>query len=150
MGSGRTGSDCACAHRRFEQPAGRLRAPIQTADQDGEPKPPPNIDGVRSELLKRLFIAHLHSDHTVGYPDLLAAWRKYMDVRINNVVVHEITPGVIYKEDNITIEAVTVNARGVCALLIAVSNSNRELSSAALDWQVRRESLRSDSTARRN
>jgi hypothetical protein len=73
-----------------------------------------------------------------------------MDVRINNVVVHEITPGVIYKEDNITIEAVTVNARGVCALLIAVSNSNRELSSAALDWQVRRESLRSDSTARRN
>jgi ribonuclease Z len=104
------------------------------------------IDGVRPELLKRLFITHLHSDHTVGYPDLiftpavvgrdggldvygppglqemtdhlLAAWRKDMDVRINGpehgnpnpykVVVHEITPGVVYKDDNVMIEAVPV------------------------------------------
>ena len=102
--------------------------------------------GLRPDRLNRLFITHLHSDHTVGYPDLiftpavmgrpvalevygppglqemtdhlLAAWRKDMDVRLNGlehgnpdgykVVVHEISPGVVYRDDNVTVEAIPV------------------------------------------
>jgi ribonuclease BN (tRNA processing enzyme) len=29
------------------------------------------IDGLQASLLKKLFITHLHSDHTIGYPDFI-------------------------------------------------------------------------------
>jgi ribonuclease BN (tRNA processing enzyme) len=93
--------------------------------------------------LNYLFLTHLHSDHTLGYPDLIftpavngrpgplevfgpkgtqemtdhlmAAWKKDMDVRINGlehgnaraykVNVHEINPGTVHKDANITVKA---------------------------------------------
>lgn len=39
------------------------------------------IKALRPENLKHLFITHLHSDHTVGYPDLIfTSWTKGRDV----------------------------------------------------------------------
>jgi len=95
--------------------------------------------------LQVAFVTHLHSDHTVGYPDLiftpwtvgrhvplevygpkglkamtehiLAAYRVDIETRTNpdgnqrgfpeghNVNVHEISPGVIYKDENVTVTA---------------------------------------------
>jgi len=93
--------------------------------------------------LKRVFITHLHSDHTLGFPDLilspwvvgrkdpleaygprglsnmtthiLAAYREDIDIRIHGlehgnstgykVNVHEIKPGVIFKDANVTVKA---------------------------------------------
>ncbi len=101
------------------------------------------IAGVKVENLKTLFITHLHSDHTVGYADLiftpwvlgrkkplevygpagiaemtdniLAAYQQDIRVRLDglepvnktgyNVNAHEIKPGIIYKDSNITVEA---------------------------------------------
>jgi ribonuclease BN (tRNA processing enzyme) len=96
--------------------------------------------------LKRVFFTHLHSDHTLGYPDLilgpavlhrraplvaygprglgdmtthvLAAWKKDIDVRVNGlehgdaeayaVDVHEIDPGVVYRDERVTVRAFAV------------------------------------------
>jgi len=96
--------------------------------------------------LKTVFITHLHSDHTLGYPDLIfspwvlgrkdplqaygprglesmtehieKAWEKDVDVRTNGlehgnttgyrVQVHEIEPGVIYRDNNVTAKAFLV------------------------------------------
>jgi len=96
--------------------------------------------------LKRVFITHLHSDHTVGYPDLiftpwvlerdepleaygpkglrsmtehiLEAYQEDIRIRteglepINRegykVRVHEIEPGVIYRDQNVTVKAFLV------------------------------------------
>ena len=96
--------------------------------------------------LTTLFLTHLHSDHTLGLPDLiftpavtgrrgpldvygpagtqdmtdhlLAAWKKDIDVRVNGlehgnanaykVNVHEIVPGEIYKDPNVTVKAFLV------------------------------------------
>lgn len=93
-----------------------------------------------------VFITHLHSDHTLGYPDLIfspwvlgrvdplevygprglknmtsyieRAWEKDIDVRTNGleqanrtgykVDVHEIEPGIIYKDKNVTVSAFLV------------------------------------------
>ncbi len=104
------------------------------------------IDALRPRALRFLFLTHLHSDHTLGYPDLiftpavvgrgkplevfgpkgtqemtghlLAAWKKDMDVRINGlehgdanaykVNVHEISPGVVYQDGNVTVKAFLV------------------------------------------
>lgn len=92
-----------------------------------------------------LFITHLHSDHTLGYPDFIftpwgqrpdppdvygpsglqsmtdhieAAWEQDIDVRTNGleqknrtgykVHVHEIEPGIIYKDKNVTVSAFLV------------------------------------------
>lgn len=101
--------------------------------------------------IKHAFVTHLHSDHTVGYPDLiftpwvigrkvplevygplgikamtdhvLAAWAD--DIKIRNgpierdlpvhsadgyrVNAHEISPGVVYKDGNVTVTAFNVN-----------------------------------------
>jgi ribonuclease BN (tRNA processing enzyme) len=104
------------------------------------------VKGLEVTNLKTLFVTHLHSDHTLGYPDLifspwvlgrkeplevygpvgiqamtnhiLEAWREDNDIRINGlehanntgnkVSVHEIKPGIIYKDQNVTVKAFLV------------------------------------------
>jgi len=96
--------------------------------------------------LKTVFITHLHSDHTLGYPDLIfspwvlgrreplnaygppglrnmtqhieKAWSEDIAVRRHGleqanatgykVVVHEISPGVVYRDENVTVTAFAV------------------------------------------
>jgi ribonuclease BN (tRNA processing enzyme) len=93
--------------------------------------------------IKTVFLTHMHSDHTVGYPDLiftpwvmgrreplevfgpkgikamtehvLKAWQVDIDGRTNGlnqhnptgykVCAHEILPGVIYRDSNVTVTA---------------------------------------------
>ena len=93
--------------------------------------------------IKTVFLTHMHSDHTVGYPDLiftpwvmgrkeplevygpkgikamtehvLKAWQVDIDVRTNGinqhsptgckVNAHEIAPGVVYRDHNVTVTA---------------------------------------------
>jgi len=104
------------------------------------------VEALRASNLRRVFITHLHSDHTLGYPDLilsgwtlerdvpleaygppgpeamtrnlLAAYREDIDIRLEGgepsnpsgwkVNVHEIGPGVVYKDDRVTVEAFAV------------------------------------------
>lgn len=96
--------------------------------------------------LKHLFVTHLHSDHTIGYPDLilspwvlgrdapllvygpegigsmtdhlLQAYREDIRVRLEGlepantvgykVDVHEIKPGIIHRDENVTVRAFPV------------------------------------------
>jgi ribonuclease BN (tRNA processing enzyme) len=97
------------------------------------------------ENIHVVFITHLHSDHTLGYPDLILspagrrtaplevygprglqnmteyiekAWEKDIDIRTNGleqvnpagykVHVHEIEPGTVYKDKNVTVSAFLV------------------------------------------
>lgn len=104
------------------------------------------VPGLEMTELRTVFITHLHSDHTLGYPDLiftpwvlgrtdhlaaygpvgledmtkniLAAWKKDIEVRTQGlehanptgylVDVHEIKPGVVYKDENVTVTAFLV------------------------------------------
>jgi ribonuclease BN (tRNA processing enzyme) len=104
------------------------------------------IAALKVQNLRTVFITHLHSDHTLGYPDLIfspwvlerkepleaygprglrgmtrhieAAWKKDIDVRTHGlehgnttgykVHVHEIAPGVIYRDANVTVKAFLV------------------------------------------
>ncbi len=104
------------------------------------------VPGLEMKNLRTLFITHLHSDHTLGYPDLiftpwvlgridhlaaygpsglqdmttniLAAWKKDIEVRTQGlehgnatgylVDVHEIKPGVVYKDEYVTVSAIAV------------------------------------------
>jgi ribonuclease BN (tRNA processing enzyme) len=104
------------------------------------------ISALHFTNLKIVFITHLHSDHTLGYPDLIftpwvmgreapltaygprglkrmtadieKAWQKDIAVRRRGleqanatgykVVVHEISPGVIYRDANVTVTAFLV------------------------------------------
>ena len=104
------------------------------------------VKGLAVEKLKTLFITHLHSDHTIGLPDviftpavldrhaplevygppgtrrmvnhLLAAWSEDVQMRVRGlergdrrayrVNVHEIAPGVIYRDANVTVKAFRV------------------------------------------
>ncbi len=107
------------------------------------------VPGLEMPKLRMLFLTHLHSDHTLGLPDLiftpwvlgrtehlvvygprgtsdmtkniLAAWKKDIEVRTEGlehgnrtgylVDVHEIEPGVIYKDENVTVTAIAGEAR---------------------------------------
>ena len=93
--------------------------------------------------IKTAFLTHMHSDHTVGYPDLiftpwvmgrceplqvygpkgikvmtehvLKAWQVDIDVRANGISqhsptgcgvdAHEIAPGIVYRDRNVTVTA---------------------------------------------
>lgn len=104
------------------------------------------VKGLEMPNLKRLFLTHLHSDHTIGLPDLiltpwimhrtaplevwgpegtkamsdhiLQAWSADNDIRINGleqgnttgnkVIVHEIMPGVVYRDSNVKVTAFLV------------------------------------------
>jgi ribonuclease Z len=104
------------------------------------------IKALKVSNLKIAFLTHLHSDHTVGYPDLiftpwvlgrqvplevygppglnsmtehiLKAYEKDIDVRLNGlepantdgwkVNAHEIKPGTIYEDANVTVTAFPV------------------------------------------
>ena len=103
------------------------------------------IPALEARRLNLAFVTHLHSDHTIGYPDLilspwvlgrdgplnvygpvglkdmtdhiLEAWKKDIDLRIHGlesrpgppiVKVHEIKPGVVYKDSNLTVTAFVV------------------------------------------
>jgi len=105
------------------------------------------VKGLAVKRLNRLFITHLHSDHTLGYPDLilspwtlersdplevygpkgtgrmtehlLAAYQEDIDTRLNGlepsnktgyrVNVHEIGPGIVYRDSNVTVKAFRVS-----------------------------------------
>jgi ribonuclease BN (tRNA processing enzyme) len=104
------------------------------------------VKALAAANLKTVFITHLHSDHTLGYPDLiftpwvmrrkeplavygpagiqamtdhiLQAYSEDNDIRINGLEhgnttgnkanVHEIKPGLIYKDQNVTVTAFLV------------------------------------------
>ena len=104
------------------------------------------IPALTPRKLHLLFITHLHSDHTLGYPDLiftpwikhrteplevygppgikamtqhiLMAWSEDIGIRTRGLEhgnttgytpnVHEITPGVIYQDSNVTVKAFLV------------------------------------------
>lgn len=104
------------------------------------------IAALAPQDIRVVFITHLHSDHTLGYPDLIftpwvlgrekplevygprglrdmtnyieKAWKKDIDVRTNGlekanrtgykVNVHEIEPGIVYKDQNVTVRAFLV------------------------------------------
>ena len=104
------------------------------------------VQALQPSRLTRLFVTHLHTDHTLGYADLvftpwvldraeplvvygppgiaamtehiLAAYKEDIDIRIDGlepantvgyrVDVHEIQPGLIYRDANVTVRAFPV------------------------------------------
>ena len=104
------------------------------------------IKALAVDKLKIVFITHLHSDHTLGYPDLIfspwvleraepleaygprglksmtahieKAWEEDIRLRLHGleeanttgykVNVHEIQPGIVYRDDNVTVTAFPV------------------------------------------
>lgn len=104
------------------------------------------LTALKAQSLRTVFITHLHSDHTLGYPDLIfspwvlgraeplaaygprglrsmtdhieKAWAKDIQVRTSGleqanrtgykVDVHEISPGVVYRDKNVTVTAFAV------------------------------------------
>jgi ribonuclease BN (tRNA processing enzyme) len=107
------------------------------------------VAALQPRNLRTAFVTHLHSDHTVGYPDLIfttwvqgrpgplqvygpegledmtrhimAAWQRDIDIRTSRmehrstagltVEAHDVTPGVVYKDANVTVTAFQ-NAHG--------------------------------------
>lgn len=106
-----------------------------------------DLPALAASRLRRVFLTHLHSDHTVGLPDLiltpwvlereaplevwgpagtramvdhlLAAYAADIRRRIDGlqpqnatgwqVIVHEVTPGVVHRDSNVTVTAVAVD-----------------------------------------
>jgi ribonuclease BN (tRNA processing enzyme) len=104
------------------------------------------IPALNAANLQKLFVTHLHSDHTLGLPDVIftpwvmgrtaaleiygprglqemtdnieRAWVKDINIRVHGlehanatgykVQVHEVAPGVIYKDLNVTVTAIEV------------------------------------------
>jgi ribonuclease BN (tRNA processing enzyme) len=104
------------------------------------------IPALEVTRITTVFFTHLHSDHTLGYPDLIftpwvlqrseplnaygprglkrmtshieSAWKKDIEVRVRGleeanrtgykVVVHEISPGVVYRDANVKVTAFAV------------------------------------------
>ena len=102
------------------------------------------IKALAAKNLRIVFVTHLHSDHTLGYPDLIfspwvleraepldaygprglrrmteyieKAWAEDIRLRLHGpanatgykVNVHEIQPGVVYRDDNVTVTAFPV------------------------------------------
>ena len=105
------------------------------------------IEALNSPRLRRAFLTHLHSDHTLGLPDLIfspwvvgrnesldlfgphgtkdmvdhieAAWQLDIDIRTQGsghanktgykVTVHEIDPGVVYRDGELKVTAIPVH-----------------------------------------
>jgi ribonuclease Z len=105
-----------------------------------------SIPALRVAQLRYLFLTHLHSDHTLGLPDvmltpavmhrkvplnvygppgtramvdgILRAYREDIDLRIHGlergdssayrVLVHEVKPGLVYRDSNVTVTAFPV------------------------------------------
>ena len=105
-----------------------------------------SIPALRVANLRYLFLTHLHSDHTLGVPDvmltpavmhrkgplnvygpvgtqalvtgILRAYREDIDLRIHGlergdstayrVLVHEVKPGLVYRDSNVTVTAFRV------------------------------------------
>jgi ribonuclease BN (tRNA processing enzyme) len=109
------------------------------------------VKGLHFSKLKTAFVTHLHSDHTVGFPDfiftpwvvgrtgpvqvygpsgikamtdhILEAWKEDIRIRTEGmekdfpehndsgykVDVHEISPGVVYQDNNVKVKAFLVN-----------------------------------------
>lgn len=105
-----------------------------------------SLPALRVANLRYLFLTHLHSDHTLGLPDvmltpavmhrqvplhvygppgtkamvtnILRAYQQDIDLRIHGlergdstayrVIVHEVKPGVVYRDSNVTVSAFTV------------------------------------------
>jgi ribonuclease BN (tRNA processing enzyme) len=105
------------------------------------------VEGPEVSRLNRAFVTHLHSDHTVGYPDLiltpwvlgrteplavygpvglqamtehiLAAYAEDIKERLEGpepanrtgyaVRAHEISPGLVYQDENVRVEAFRAN-----------------------------------------
>ncbi|HEY2378601.1 MAG TPA: MBL fold metallo-hydrolase [Gemmatimonadaceae bacterium] len=106
-----------------------------------------SIAALRVANLRHVFITHLHSDHTLGLPDLmltpavmhrkgplhvygppgtramvdnlLRAYREDIDLRIHGlehgdssayrIIVHEVAPGEVYRDSNVTVKAFRVS-----------------------------------------
>lgn len=104
------------------------------------------FEGLKPNRLNKLFVTHLHSDHTIGYADfvltpavlertgpaevygpaglidmnnhIMQAYKKDYDLRVfglekgdsmaYKVNVHEISPGVIYKDSLVEVQAFSV------------------------------------------
>lgn len=104
------------------------------------------VEALKVENLKRLFVTHLHTDHTAGYSDLIftpwvlgrdeplevygprgiaemtdhlmAAYEQDIRIRIDGlepandrgyrVNTHDLAPGIIYRDDNVTVTAFVV------------------------------------------
>lgn len=104
------------------------------------------VAGMAPVALRTVFLTHLHSDHTLGYPDVMftpavvgrkgalevygpagladmtesleRAWRKDVDIRLHGlekgnpaayvVHAHEIQPGVVLQDANVTVTAFAV------------------------------------------
>jgi len=115
--------------------------------------------------IKTVFLTHMHSDHTVGYPDLiftpwtmgrheplavygpkgikamtehvLMAWLIDTETRINGVDpknstgckvnAHEIVPGVIYQDRNVTVTAFSAQHATVDSFSFRIDSPDRSI-----------------------
>ena len=123
------------------------------------------IKPLQPPFLNRVFITHLHSDHTMGFPDLIftpwiagrkktlevygpkgtqamtdhifSAYKLDIDERINGlepandkghqVIVHEIAPGMVYEDSNVTVEAFPVKHGNLTSFAYKFTSQERTI-----------------------